>query len=380
MKNPVDMPFLSYAFRPFYWAGAVFVMVALLLWRPGQFFGSQSMPAFLWHAHEMIWGFSSAIIVGFLLTAVATWTNQKATQGVPLLLLTLLWLGGRLTAVFENHWISGLLGLAFFLMAIVLFAMPIIKSHNQRNFIAVVILGLLASSQVLFHLALSSQINLSPLTILHMGLLIIAAIIGLIGMRVIPFFISKKLQIPQVAMPKAMMLSTMLLPVLMAILLTTPLANHWLILVIATVLSVLVIYAMVRWHHHGIWQEPLLWVLFIGYGFSNMGIWVMAWGYSVSPFYITVGAHLLAIGGIGVLTLGMMVRTALGHTGRMMVIPAGLRWAFVCMVLSALMRLVANWVPDSYVMDVSSILFVLAFAIYAYQFTPILWQKRADRP
>ncbi len=373
----LQQPILSYAFRPFYWFGALVVIISLLAWRPGDIAGSVQMPSFLWHAHEMIWGFASAIVIGFLLTAVATWTSQPATRGFTLLVLFGLWLAGRFTALLDSHWITGGLGVLFFVMATVCFALPIIKSKNTRNLIAVLALVLLGGSQLLFHLSLDGLGGTSPLQVLHAGLMIIAAFIGLIGMRVIPFFISKKLSVEQVTSPMWVMLLTLLLPIVLAIAMVWFPAANILILILALVLSVIVWVSLFRWHSRGIWHEPLLWVLFVGYGLSNLGILLLAIGYAYSSFYITVGVHLLAVGGIGVLTLGMMIRTALGHTGRPIAIGAFLTWAIYLMILATVMRFVANWHVDNlWLMSVGSVLFSASFAMYLYYFTGILWRKR----
>ena len=352
------------------------------------------MPGFIWHAHEMIWGYAGAVVVGFLLTAVATWTGQPPTRGGMLMLLAALWLLARASAFFAGGiWVAGISGTAFYLLAAACFARPVLASSNRRNFIAVAALLLLGITHAAFHwqLAQGSAAALRPA--LWAGLVMVAGFIGLIGMRVIPFFTAKRLGIAQAAVSKPIMLSALLLPMLMTLNLLLWPQSLGLFAAAGVVSGLINAWQLCRWWHGGVKTEPLLWVLFIGFGACALGLIALGMGVPFGKF-TSLGIHLIAVGGIGLLTLGMMARTALGHTGRPMRLVPPLPLAFWLMVAAALLRalaalfaagLYANWPQAlaqtavySGLTHASALAFAAALLLFAWRYTPWLLRPRAD--
>lgn len=371
--------FFSIAFRPFYTVAVLYGALAILMWGPLGFLGSNELPSFLWHAHEMIWGYTGAVIVGFFLTAVATWTSQKPLRGLPLIGLLSLWLLARIAIYLPSGTLwAGVFGTLFYFGATIALAKPIIASHNSRNFIAVAALGLFGLTHLWFHLSVFQKVSLPSLYALQTGLLMVAGIIGLIGMRIIPFFTSRALHTPAVNNPKPVMLSALVIPMLMTLLMLAQQAPTT-VAGLGLITMVINLVQLVRWYQRGVAATPLLWILYAGYAATAIGVGLLGVSYAYAPALLSAATHLIAVGGIGLLTLGMMARTALGHTGRAMVLPKPLLPAFWLMVAALIIRLLASaWAEQTWLLSASALCFALALLLYAYRYLPWLVSPRAD--
>ena len=143
-------PVWAMAFRPLYLLTSLYAVISILLWGFG-FAGTQGMPSYFWHAHEMIWGYAGGVVVAFLLTAGATWTGQPPTRGKMLMTLVSLWIMARLTAFFPSAFLTGLFGTAFYWFAAYCMGQAVWVSRNTRNYIAVFALFMLGCSHLWFH-------------------------------------------------------------------------------------------------------------------------------------------------------------------------------------------------------------------------------------
>ncbi|MBH5328240.1 NnrS family protein [Eikenella sp. S3360] len=376
-------PIWGMAFRPLYPLAAVYGAVSVLLWSFG-YPGTAALPAQFWHAHEMIWGYTGAIVVAFLLTAVATWTGQPRTWGRPLMLLALLWLAARLCMFAAPlTLIGGILGVAFYWLAAWHMGAAVVRSHNRRNYAAVAALFVFGLLQGLFHWQLARQ-NFSALNDgLIAGLSVVAGFIGLVGMRVIPFFTAKRLGCEQVGSHPYVMSASLLAPLAMALLygfqVALPLAA-----LIALASGGLYMVQTVRWWRPEVAKEPMLWILFAGFLLTGAGLAVLGTGYWL-PRWLSLGVHLVAVGGIGLMTVGMMVRTALGHTGRPLYpAPAAMPLAFWLMVAAATARAATAVLmylhPAAYRpgLWLSGLLFAASLLLYAWRYLPWLAAPRVD--
>ncbi len=376
-------PVWAMAFRPFYLLAALSGAVSILAWTLG-YQGTAALPSLFWHAHEMIWGYAGAVVVGFLLTAVATWTQQPPTRGLPLAILVLLWLLARLTVWFAGGAVwSGIFGTVFFAFAAVCMALPVVRSRNSRNYIAVAALALFGLTHALFHVYLAQGYAEGLRTGLWAGLMMVAGFISLVGMRVLPFFTAKRLGSPQVAVQPYVMWSAVLLPMAMTVLL---LANLWPHLAGAFGIAAGVVNAvqLKRWWQRGVANEPMLWILFAGYACTALGLAVSGiaqW----QPQYLSLGVHLIGVGGIGLMTIGMMVRTALGHTGQALypaprLMPLAFYLMMAATVLRALSALLMQVNLTAYLHSyrLSGILFAAALLLYVWRYTPWLLRPRRD--
>ncbi|GAA5095924.1 NnrS family protein [Wohlfahrtiimonas larvae] len=364
----------SYAFRPLYTIAALYVVSIILLWYPLGFQGNAQYPSFFWHGHEMIWGFTGAIIVGFLLTAVSNWTNTPPVRHYKLLILVILWCLARLFIYLpfqQAIYLSTLFDTLFYGLAAVFMLISLIQSKNYPNILVPIILLVFASINILFCLAMTGTIKISLLTVMQLGLLGVSAFIGLIGSRVTPFFTSITLkQTNRFSKPLTMI--AFLFPVLMIIVMVFHLPKM-IVLILGIIVTTTNCYQLYRWWNIAIIKEPLLWILHIGFFFTTIGTLVLAYAYSVDLSYLSLSTHLIAIGGIGSLTLGMMSRTALGHTGRAMILPSFMQTAFILMIISVVLRIIATMTThNTTLLIISAILFSISFIIYLYRYLPIL--------
>ncbi len=175
---------MAMAFRPFYLFAALFGVVAILAWVAG-FNGTDALPGLMWHGHEMIWGYAGAVIVGFLLTAVGSWTGQPAFSGTPLAGLAALWLGARIAASTETGapLITGLLSVSFFVCAAVAVALPVWRARSKRNAGVPFLLLAFALANALYLLTVAGVLDMDARRLLFTGLLLVSGFITLIATR-----------------------------------------------------------------------------------------------------------------------------------------------------------------------------------------------------
>ena len=379
-QAPSWRAFFSYAFRPLYLLAAVQGALFVLVWAFDQG-GTHALPGFLWHGHEMVWGYAGAIIVGFLLTAVATWTGRPPVQGVSLAILVSLWVGARvLLLVVPNTVLPGaILSVAFYVFAAALFAVPVAQAGNVRNFVPVGLVLAFGLADALFLGAIAGVVKINLLAMLHTGLLLVAVVIFLMGLRVIPFFTARGLQKQQVGNPRGLVLIGIGFPFLMALSLAfgTP---AWLPAALGLIGATANLIALVRWWRRGVTGEPMLWVLFAGFGCTAAGVWLYGALLVLAPHLLSGAVHLIAVGGIGVLTVGMMTRTALGHTGRPIAAPRGMPVAFALMLVAAAVRVWSVFQPElrDPLVILSGVCFAIALALFVIRFAPWLVRPRAD--
>lgn len=376
-------PLWGMAFRPFYLLAALYGAVSVLLWGFG-YQGTPQLPSLYWHAHEMIWGYTGLVVAAFLLTAVATWTGQPRTHGLPLMVMAALWLLARVWAFLDlPAWPGGLAGVAFYWLAAYYMGASVWRSRNRRNYLAVAALFVFGCLLAAFHWQLARQDFAGLQNGLLAGLGVVAGFIGLVGMRVVPFFTAKRLGGEQVGTHPHIMTASLAAPLVMALLYAFQTA-----LPAAAVLAVLIgltnLVQTVRWWQAGVAKEPMLWVLFAGFAFTGAGLAVMGAAHWL-PEWNSLGVHLIAVGGIGVMTAGMMVRTALGHTGRPLYpAPRLMTTAFVLMLAAAAVRALAAWMlyvhPTAYQhsLRLSAVLFAASLLLYFYRYLPWLTAPRAD--
>ncbi len=374
-------PVWAMAFRPFYSLAALYGALSILLWGFG-YQGTPELPGFYWHAHEMIWGYAGLVVIAFLLTAVATWTSQPPTRGAVLAGLTAFWLLARICAFIPGWGVaaSGILGTIFFWYGAVCMALPVFRTKNKRNYVAVFAIFVLGGTHVAFHRHLSPFDPAALLVGLQSGLIMVAGFIGLIGMRIISFFTSKRLNIPQIASPQWVGHASLWLPMLTAMLMA-----HQMLLPLAALFAftagVISLVQVYRWWHKDVLKEPMLWILFAGYFFTGLGLMAVGISY-FSPSFLNLGVHLIGVGGIGVLTLGMMARTALGHTGNAIYPPPkSVPIAFWLMIVSTLVRILATFVHGTaytHSIRLSAALFAAALLLYAWKYIPWLIRPRVD--
>ena len=374
---------LGLGFRPFFLLAALAAVLLMLLWVMiwrGRLAPPAYYDAVTWHSHEMLFGYTVAVIAGFLLTAVRNWTGIETWTGPRLGGLALLWLLGRLLP-----WVPGvpvwlLIGvdIAFLPMLMISLAGPLWQGQNRVNRVFIPLLGLMGLANVLSHLQLNGMAT--GLGDAHRVMLdLILLLIVLVAGRVLPFFSRNVLPgfepVSRPWLEKASILFIGLIAV--AELLRLPLSA---MAVLWLLFAPLQLFRLVGWFERRVFDLPVLWVLHAGYAWLSLGS--LLYGLSLLGMFTPSGAlHALTLGVVGVFTLGMMSRVSRGHTGRPINVSRPTASAFVLMNLGALIRVFGPAVlPENYPLwvDASAGLWVLAFGLFAFAYVPILLRPRVD--
>ncbi len=379
-------PVLRLGFRPFFLLGSLLALMAVPLWLlalQGDVSGWQPVGGWLaWHRHELLFGFVGAIIAGFLLTAVQTWTGRPSISGKPLALLALIWLAARMSWLLAAPmWLLVLLNLAFPLLVFAQMARLIwaVRQRNNYPIVVVLLLLALADAQVLVSMALGEE-GWQRQGVLA-ALWLVAGLMGVIGGRVIPFFTQRGLGRatavqPWVKLDWAILLGSLLVAVLHALGLAL-LPSGWLGLLFV-LLSIGHGIRLYRWFDKGYVQVPLLWSLHLAYGWLLLACVGMAlWHLGLIANY-SQPLHALTVGSMAGLILAMLARVSLGHTGRPLELPVGMAAGFLALNFAALARvfLVGVWPQQALWLAVLG--WVLAFGLYLWRYGPMLCQTRAD--
>ena len=342
------------------------------------------LPPVTWHAHEMIFGYAMAVIAGFLLAAVKNWTNIQTPHGLPLFLLFLLWVIARVAPFFGQSVsieVIAILDNLFLVLLFISVALPIIKTKQWHNVAILSKLLLMLASNVVFYLGLMGVLADGIRWGLYSGLYLILALIFTMARRVVPLFIEKGVGYPvQVKNWKWLDISSLVLFLLFWIAdILTP--DSLLVALLAVILFLLHGLRMFGWHTKGIWQKPLLWVLYLAYGFIVIGFLLKAavFAFGLSPY---LAVHAFAIGGIGLMTIGMMSRVSLGHTGRSIAEPPRLMtWVFLILIAGAVVRVFLPLLNQSQYMIwifLSQVLWIISFSIFLFIYFPMLTRQRVD--
>lgn len=376
-------------FRPFFLVASLFAVVAMTLWflitadisNP---LAMARLPPVIWHAHEMIYGYAIAVIAGFLLTAVRNWTGQTTASGVLLMFLVLLWLLPRLLPYSVNPLAMpamATLDLIFNIALCLAVLQPIVKAGQRRHLSIWMLLVFLALGNLLFYLGLLGLLENGIRFGLYAGLYLIVLLILILSRRVMPMFISNGVGYPVALINRRWLdiVSLVLMPILIAA--DVFLGLGALTAFCAGLLALLHAIRMAGWYTNGIWKKPLLWILYLAYGWIILGFIITAAAYSFG-FNPVLAVHAFAYGGIGLMSIGMMARVTLGHTGRdLSRPPAMLVWMFVLLLVGSLLRIVmplifpmgtASWIAGS------QILWILAFSLFVFVYAPMLIRARID--
>ena len=367
----------SYGFRPLFLAAGVFaagvVPLWMAVWSGDVILGGPFSPID-WHIHEMLFGYTSAVIAGFLFTAIPNWTGRMPTRGWPLMVLAALWLAGRVAA-------AGGLGLgplavmavdcAFMAAIGVMVTIEIIAGRNWGNLKVIAPVLAYLAANVTFHLEAMTQGTADVGR--RLGFAMVTMLILLIGGRIIPSFTRNFLakQRPQpgllpVPFGRFDMVSLGVSLLALLIWVIWPVSDYAGAALLAA--GALQGYRLSRWCGWRVWSSPLVLMLHLAFAFIPAGLVTLGLAsFGVMP--VATGLHLLGIGGFGGMTLAVMMRASLGHTGRALQAGPGLALAFACVVVAALMRVL---VPAPAGLWCAAVLWTLGFGLFVWRFAPML--------
>lgn len=376
---------LSYGFRPFFFLGSLYAGLAILFWLPllyGWLETSSDFAPVDWHIHEMLFGYLAAVMTGFLLTAIPNWTGRLPVQGMPLLALVLLWLAGRLAVYYSGHigWMAAAaIDCAFLLAVAASAATEIIAGRNWRNLKVLIPVTVLLAANVVFH-GESHFLGTSDLG-RRLGIGALILLITIIGGRIIPSFTRNwlvrenpgRLPVPfnrfdavVIGLSAVALAAWAFLPEWRATglaLLAAAAANAW---------------RLGRWAGERTLRDPLVLILHIAFAFVPLGF--LLTGLAVlypQTLSAAAGIHAFSVGAIGAMTLAVMVRATLGHTGRALSAGKAGRFVFAAIIVAALVRTgAALGLPGDWPIHAAACAWALAFLGFAGLYGPMIMRPR----
>jgi len=367
-------------FRPFYLLASVFSAFSILLWS-AQYSGwlpSAYLQGPLWHGHEMLFGYTLAVIAGFLLTAVRNWTGRPTPDGAPLMALAALWVAGRVLVLTPFGAIAAAVNAAFPVALALAIAIPLVQARNTRNYFFIGLLLLMGALVLALHLALLGAVEVPPQLGLRLALDVVLFIMAVMGGRVIPMFTNNG--VPGAGAERNPLVEKLALGSVLALLVA-----DFLQLPPAVVAAIAFLAAVAHGARLVLWRPwrtlavPLVWILHAAYAWIVAHLVLRGLG-GVEWVAESLAIHALTVGAIGGLTLGMMTRTARGHTGRTLRADGYELAAFLLVQIAAAVRVFGGMAPSAYLASVqlSGLLWAAAFGLYAVRYWPILTQARLD--
>jgi uncharacterized protein involved in response to NO len=377
---------LSYGFRPFFLLAGGWAAIALSVWMAA-FLELITLPATLdplsWHSHEMLFGFATAAVAGFVLTAVPNWTGRLPLQGKPLLFLVVLWLAGRLAVAGSaviGGWTAAAIDVAFLAVLLAAIIREIIVGRNWRNTPIVLALAVLCGANVAFHIsALTSGETAAPA---RFAIAVLILLICLIGGRIIPSFTRNWLtKRSQGRLPASFGgFDKITLAVTVAAMGCWAYQPHSYLTGLACAAAAACnLLRLARWAGERTTPEPLLWILHVAFLWIPVALSllaIIAFGGSISP---SAGLHALTGGAIATMIVAVMTRATLGHTGRDLHAGPGTTAIYLLILTAGFTRVWASLAPELFMplLIASTIAWVAAFLVFLGVFGPMLVRPRA---
>lgn len=374
---------LSYGFRPFFLAAAGWAVADILLWLP-QYFGEVSLPTRFgpldWHVHEMLYGYVAAAIAGFMLTAIPNWTGRLPVNGPPLAGLALLWLAGRVAILFSAQIgapAAAVIDVAFLAVLAAVAAREIIAGKNWRNLRVLIVLGVLTAGNIVFHAEVLWR-GAADYGI-RIGIAAVLLLISLIGGRIVPSFTNNwlarnnpgrmpvpfsRFDVVTIAVSAVGLMVWIAAP-------GQPVTGA--ILLLAGMLQAA---RLARWAGDRTLRNRLVLILHIVYAFIPAGFLLTGAAALWTAVPPSAGIHAWSAGAIGMMTLAVMTRATLGHTGQPLVASAATQFIYACVFMAAVLRICAAFHGDLTLIHLSALAWFAAFCGFLVAYGPLL----AGRP
>jgi len=369
-------------FRPFYLLAGLFATLSVPVWMAqyaGWLGGYVIFSGPLWHAHEMLFGYALAVIVGFLFTAGRNWANQPTPTGATLAAIAALWIAGRVLVFTPYALAAAAADTAFALAAAAALAVPFVRSGNRRNYFFVALLLGMGLANLAFHLGMAGVLDLPVQRGLQVGLDLVLFIMVVMGGRVIPMFTMNG--VPGVICVRTPWIER-LAPGSVLVLLAADVVGA----PAAVIGPIAAVAAAAHAARLGLWRPwltlgtPIVWILHFAYAWIVLALALHALAaFDLVP--ASLATHALTVGAIGGMTIGMMTRTSRGHTGRPLLAGRAERFCYVAIQLAALTRVFLPLAFPSLTLHAivgSGLLWSLAFAVFTITYWPILSRPRLD--
>jgi uncharacterized protein involved in response to NO len=381
------IPLLSYGFRPFFLGAALWAFVAMILWLgllSGSWTFATGYGAIAWHAHEFLFGYIAAVMTGFLLTAIPNWTGRFPLQGKPLLALFLLWLAGRIAMLLTDKigiGAAALVDCIYLVTLTLVITREILAGSNWRNARVAILVALTALANIIFQVEV--LIYADPAYGLRLAVAAIVGLIMVVGGRITPSFTSNWLT-RQGSKKRPASLGRFdfgSIALAATALIAWIVAPNWrgtaaLLLLMAIVQAA----RLSRWAGASTRREPILFILHVGYAFVPLGALMLSLSIIWPAMLPASGAlHAWTTGAMGTMTVAVMTRATLGHTGREVASTLATMLIYGAILVAALARIAAPLLPAIYyqALLVAGIGWLAAFALFLLVYGPML--ARAKR-
>jgi uncharacterized protein involved in response to NO len=369
-------PLWSLGFRPFYLVASLLAALSIALWtaQVAGLPGYAYLAGPLWHAHEMLFGYAFAVIVGFLFTAGSNWTGLPTPTGARLAGIVALWVAARILVLTPYALLAAAADTAFALAAAWGLAVPMVKSGNRRNYFFIALVLALGAANLVFHLAMAGRLAVPVQLGLAVGLDIVLFAMTVMGGRVIPMFTNNAIPAARCRreprLEKLVLASTLALIAVDALSLEASVAGA----AVAAIAAAAHAARFVLWRPWLTARRPIVWILHASYAWIVIYLALRALA-ALDLVPSGIATHALTVGAIGGLTLGMMTRTARGHTGRPLETGAAETLSYALVMAAAICRVALPLAVPAMILPATvaaGLLWSLAFAIFAVRYWPIL--------
>jgi len=378
---------LSYGFRPFFLFGAIYAGLTVLAWLP-MFYGELEVASAFapidWHVHEMLYGYLPAIVAGFLLTAIPNWTGRLPIQGMPLLVLFAVWLAGRVCVTLSAQigWLAAVIDCGFLVLLVAACAREVIIGKNWRNLRVIGIIVLMLAGNIAFHAEAHVRGQAEYGT--RVGIAAIVLLLALIGGRIIPSFTRNWLvrenagRLPE---PFSYFDGAAIAVSAVALALWIAQPSGWLSAATLLVAAVLNVVRLARWAGDRTTRDRLVLILHVGYGFVPLGFLLAGLG-ALDMIVASAAIHAWMVGAAGTLTLAVMTRASLGHTGNALAASPATQTIYLAVVIAALARICSSLEPawSDWTLHVAAYAWAVAFLGFAAAYGPLLLRARRGTP
>jgi len=365
-------------FRPFYLFASIFAALSIPLWAL-QFsghLGQVYLAGPMWHAHEMLFGFALAVIVGFLFTAGRNWANQATPTGPVLAGLAALWLAGRLLVLTSFGWVAAAVNVAFPLLAALALAVPFYRARNRRNYFFVGLLAAMSAACGLVHLSQLGVVDVPSWAGMQLALDIVLFILVVMGGRVIPMFTNNG--IAGARATRQPTVEKVALGSVLALMAADAAGLAGLpLLVLAAAACVAHAVRWMLWQPWRTLKVPLVWVLHAAYLWIPVHLALRALS-AAGATPQSAATHALTVGAIGGLIIGMMTRTARGHTARPLRADRFETTCYLLVLLAGVVRVALPLATTVSAVEWSALLWSGGFGLYAVRYWPVLTRARLD--
>ncbi len=380
---------LSYGFRPLFFLAGLWAAIAMIVWI-ASLSGLVTVPtAFAmadWHVHELLFGYLPAVAAGFLLTAVPNWTGRLPVIGTPLLILALIWLAGRI-AILSSLAIgivpAAIFDLMFLAVLSLVIGREIVGGRNWRNLKVLVLIALLFCANLIFHVESATSGNASGGYGAHLGIALAVTLIIVIGGRVIPSFTRNWLArrgTGRLPAPYDHFDTFASIAAIIALLSWVFLPEHLATAILCLIAGALHLARLLRWAGERTLTEPLVWILHLAYAFVPLGFFLVS-AFAFQPHVLPQSAalHAWTAGAIGLMTLAVMTRASLGHSGKALHATMGITAIYVCVFIAVISRILSGiGIAPLLLLDIAGAAWIAGYALFTIIFAPLYWRKRTS--